>query len=37
MVYQYGPKPASSLAKMMGIERTNMYKMLKVLVNKGLL
>lgn len=37
MVYQYWPKPASSLAKMMGIERTNMYKMLKVLVNKWLI
>ncbi len=37
LVYQYGPKPASTLAQMIWIERTNTYKMLNVLVSKGLI
>ncbi len=29
VIYQYGPKPASSIAKMIGMERTNTYKMIQ--------
>ncbi|MCB0465513.1 MAG: hypothetical protein KDC78_07540 [Aequorivita sp.] len=32
LVYTYGPKPASSIAKMIDTERTNTYKTLQVLV-----
>lgn len=35
-VYQYGPKPVATLAKLTNQERTNTYKMLAVLESKGL-
>lgn len=35
-VYQYGPKPASSLANILWLERTHVYKLLKKLVGVGL-
>ena len=35
-LYQYGPKPASSVAKMVGWERTNIYKTIQVLVRQWL-
>ena len=37
VLYQYGPKPASSVAKMIGWERTNIYKLIQVLVRQGLI
>jgi sugar-specific transcriptional regulator TrmB len=36
IIYQYGSKPASTLAKMLGDERTNTYKALQVLIRMGL-
>jgi sugar-specific transcriptional regulator TrmB len=36
-LYQYGPKPASTIAKAIGDERTNTYKMLELLVRRGLI
>lgn len=36
-VYQYGPKPAASLASLINQERTNTYKMLGVLESKWLI
>jgi len=35
-LYQYGPKPASSVAKMVWWERTNVYKIIQVLVRQWL-
>lgn len=35
-IYQYGPKPASTIAKMIGVERTNTYKTIQVLIAHGL-
>jgi len=34
LLYQYGSKPASTIAKMIDIERTNTYKMLQSLLRK---
>ncbi len=36
-LYKYGKKPASTIAKAIGDERTNTYKTLKKLVKNGLL
>jgi len=36
-LYQHGPKPASSLAKSLNAERTNIYKMAQVLVAQWIL
>jgi predicted transcriptional regulator len=36
-LYQYGPKPASTIAKAISDERTNTYKMLELLVRRGLI
>lgn len=35
LLYQYGAKPASSIGKMLGEERTNTYKILQTLVKEG--
>jgi DNA-binding MarR family transcriptional regulator len=35
-IYQYGPKPASTIAKMIWVERTNTYKTIQVLISHGL-
>ena len=37
LLYKYGPKPASSVAKMMWWERTNIYKLIQVLVRQWLI
>lgn len=36
-LYKHGPKPASSLAKMLNTERTNVYKMAQVLVSQSII
>lgn len=36
-LYQYGPKPASSVAKMIGGERTSVYKLIQVLIRQWLI
>jgi sugar-specific transcriptional regulator TrmB len=33
-LYQYGPKPASSVAKIIGGERTNIYKIIQTLIRQ---
>lgn len=35
-LYQYGPKPASSVAKKIGSERTNTYKIIETMMRHGL-
>lgn len=36
-IYQYGPKPASTIAKIASIERTNTYKVIQKLIISGLI
>lgn len=36
-LYQFGPKPASSVAKHIGSERTNTYKTIETMMRHGLL
>lgn len=35
LLYTYGAKPASVIARMLGEERTNTYKILQTLVREG--
>ena len=37
LLYTYGPKPASTVAKMIGVERTNTYKMLQAMIRQWLI
>ncbi|HMY81156.1 MAG TPA: helix-turn-helix domain-containing protein [Candidatus Absconditabacterales bacterium] len=36
-LYQYGPKPASSVARNIGGERTNVYKLIETMIRQGYL
>ncbi len=36
-IFQYGPKPASSIAKIIWVERTNTYKTIQVLIQQWLI